>query len=134
MRIPSSVAALGILVALAACGKGGVTTPSGLCIGDPVLRANGANYIGRGPATAAEAGALVTVVARERSSACNDVIITVADSAAPRRRHDPWVDGDASMLRVGTQVYERVGGVPGQELVAQRSPGEWVRLVVQGVH
>jgi hypothetical protein len=131
MRISTSVAALGILLAVAAC-NGGVTTPSGLCTGDPVVRANGAVFTTRGPATAAEAGALFSVVTRERTG-CNDVVVTVADSAAPRSRHDPWVDGDASMLRAGTELYQRVGGVPGQEIVAQRSPGEWVRLAVQGI-
>lgn len=131
MRISTYVAALGTLLAVAAC-TGGVTTPAGLCTGEPVVRANGAVFTARGPATAAEAGALFSVVARERTG-CDDVIITVADSAAPRRRHDPWVDGDASMLKAGTELYQRVGGVPGQELVAQRAPGEWIRLAVQGI-
>lgn len=131
MRITTSVAALGILLAAAAC-NGGVTTPVGLCTGEPVVRANGATFTTRGPATAAEAGALFSVVARERTG-CDDVIITVADSAAPRQRQDPWVDGDASMLRAGTELYQRVGGVPGKELVAQRASGEWVRLAAQGI-
>jgi hypothetical protein len=131
MRITTSAAALGILIAMAAC-AGGLTTPSGLCTGEPVVQANGAVFMARGPATAAEAGALFSVVARERIG-CDDVVITVTDSAAPRRRHDPWVDGDASMLRAGTELYERVGSVPGTELVAQRAPGEWVRLAVKGV-
>lgn len=131
MRISTSVAALGILLAAAAC-NGGVTTPAGLCTGQPVARVNGAVYTARGPATASEAGALFSVVKRERTG-CDDVIIIVADSAAPRPRHDPWVDGDASMLRAGTELYQRVGGVPGQELVAQSAMGEWVRLAVQGV-
>lgn len=130
MRISTFVPVLAALLALAC--EGGVTTPSGLCSGQPVVRANGATFTARGPATAAEAGALFAVVARERTG-CNDVIIIVTDSAAPRRRADPWVDGDASMLRVGTELYERVGGVPGQELVAQRAPGDWVRLAVPGV-
>ncbi len=134
MRITMSATVLGIL-AVVACGQGGPTAPSGSCIGDPVVRVNGALFTGRGPgsATAADAGALVTVVTRERGG-CNDVVIMVTDSAAPRRRSDPWEDGHASMLRVGTRVYERVGSEPGLELVAERAPGEWVRLVLHGVH
>jgi hypothetical protein len=131
MRISTYVAALGIVLAVAAC-NGGVTTPAASCSGQPVVRANGAIFTTRGPATASEAGELFSVVKRERIG-CNDVIITVTDSAAPRSLHDPWVDGDASMLSAGTELYQRVGGVPGQDLVAQSALGGWVRLAVQGI-
>jgi len=135
MRITTYAAVLAILAA-AACGGGGPTVPSGLCTGEAVVRVNGAVFTGRGSgsATAAEAGALVTTVARERAWRCDDVVITVTDGAAPRPRHDPWVDGDAMLLKAGTRLYERVGSEPGQELVAERAAGDWVRLVRQGVH
>jgi hypothetical protein len=129
MRITTPVAALGILVAMAAC-TGGLTTPSGSCSGAPVVRANGAVFAASGPASADEAGALFAVVARER--ACESPPVTVADSAPPRPR-EPWVDGDGYMLKAGTRLYERVGSKPGQELVAERAPGEWVRLMREGI-
>ncbi|HEY0154299.1 MAG TPA: hypothetical protein VGB92_19965 [Longimicrobium sp.] len=131
MRISTYVAALGILLAVAAC-NGGVTTPAGLCSGQPVAQVNGAIYVTRGQATAAEAGALFSVVKRERTK-CDDVIMTVTDSAAPRPRYAPWVDGDASMLKAGSELYQRVGAVPGQELVAQSALGEWVWLSAQRI-
>ncbi len=129
MRIPKAIAALGVLVALAAC-NGGPTAVAGSCVNTPVVQANGAVFTTRGPAAAAEAGAVVAVVARERG--CDTPVITVSDSAAPRPRA-PWVDGDAFLLGVGTRLYARVGSEPGTELVAERTPGEWVRLAVKGV-
>ncbi len=129
MRISKPIAALGILVALAAC-NGGPTAVAGLCVNSPVVHANGAVFTTRGPATAADAGAVVAVVARERG--CDTPVITVADSAPPRPRA-PWVDGDAFLLSVGTRLYSRVGSEPGTELVAERTPGEWVRMAVKGV-
>ena len=128
MRLTTSVAALGIVVALAAC-NGGVTTPSGLCSGAPVVRANGAVFAAGGPASADEAGALFATVTRER--VCESPPVTVTDSAPPRPR-EPWVDGDGYMLKVGTRLYQRVGSKPGQELVAEVKAGEWVRLVREG--
>ncbi len=129
MRVSTSIAPLGILVALAAC-NAGPTAVAGSCVNSPVVQANGAVFTTRGPATAAEAGAVVAMVARERG--CDTTVVTVADSAAPRPRA-PWVDGDAFLLSVGTRLYARVGSEPGTELVAERTPGEWVRMVVKGV-
>lgn len=132
MRNPTAAAALITLFALGAC-RQEPTGPQASCSGAPVVQAQGTIFVATGPAAASDAGAVYAVVTRERSDACNDVIVTVTDSAAidnDPAASQPWVDGDATGLKSGTPLYVRVGTQPGEELVAERSPGEWVLLAV----
>ena len=128
MRGRTSFATLAAILALAAC-AGGATGPAALCA-PAVVQARGATFAWADLTTPAEAGELYAVVQRER--ACEDVIVTVADSAYTPRQRNPWLDGDAMGLTVGTQLYVRVGSEPGQELVAEQSPGRWIRLTRLG--
>lgn len=127
MRNAISAAALAALVAVGACSIE-ATMPEALCTGDPAVQAHGAFFTAVGPAAATEAGPLYVVVTREHTG-CQDGTVTVTDSAAPSPSL-AWVDGDAFRLSAGTPVYVRVGTPPGQELVAERAPGEWIRLVL----
>jgi|GEM_PF-5285444 len=130
MHNSTAAAALITFLALGACQQGPMSSQAS-CSGEPVVQARGAIYMSNGTtATAADAGALFAVVTHEHTG-CNDVIITVTDSAAPARTDVPWADGHAYMLSPGTPLYERVGAEPGTQLVAERSPGEWVGLVFQ---
>lgn len=131
MRLSRAAAAFAAIVVIAACAGGEATGPAGSCIG-MFARAQGATYYPHadyaGAPKPSEAGALFAVVQRERK--CEMPPVTVTDSAYPVYKHDgPVVDGDAMLLRVGTRLYMRVGSEPGQELVAEYAPGEWVRLV-----
>ena len=125
MRL-SRAAACAALMAIAACAGGDATGPAALCPG-MIARVQGADYHWAGSAAPGEAGPVFDVVKRERK--CVDVIGTVTDSVNPVFEHEgPVVDGDAMLLAAGTRLHVRLGTEPGQELVAERSPGEWVRL------
>ena len=130
MRGRTSFATLAAILALAAC-AGGPTEPARACIGG-LVQAGGAIYhLAMTPVTAAEAGELYVVVQRERG--CEDGgAMTVADSAYTPGQPEPWRDGDANSLPVGTRLYLRVGTEPGQELVAEHSSGTWLRFVRDG--
>lgn len=125
MRYLAAVAAAASFVALAC--SGGPTETAASCA-PFVTRAQGAVFVGGGQASAAEAGPVFSVVQRQRK--CEDVFVIVTDSAAPAPKRDPWADGD-SFLPAGTKLYQRAGSEPGQELVVEYAPGEWVRLVKQ---
>ena len=127
MRLSRGAAAIVALVVIAAC-AGGEDTLTGASCPPPMVHAQGIWYGFAGSASPGEAGAIVGVVQRERSSRCNDTVVTVTGSPNPTpstSRSEPWVDGDASGLRVGTRLYARVGSEPGQQIVAELGDGRW---------
>jgi hypothetical protein len=125
MRLSRAAAAVAAVVAIAACAGGEATVPEALCP-PPMVRAQGNWYDFAGGTNAGEAGAIVGVV--QRAHRCNDTVVTVTDSVNPTpstSKSEPWVDGDAGGLPVGTRLYERVGSVAGQEIVAEMGGGHW---------
>lgn len=124
--MPNRLAAAALAALLTAGGCSEVTiAPAGLCV--HAVQAQGTIFVldVSATATAAEAGALFAVVQRERNECIHGMPVTVTDSTPPPPPREPWVDGDAFGIPAGTRLYERVGPEPGQQLVAEISPGTW---------
>ncbi len=124
LRVLLATLTFGCIVAPVACSTP-TLEPQGSCIGAGVLLQN-TFFVMRGLASASDAGPVYGVVKRERG--CEDVFVTVTDSVAPGPPEEPWIDGDATGLGVGTLLYVKSGEAPGARLVVRTTTGDWIEL------
>ena len=116
------LALLGTALVAGAC-SGGPVASKGACT--TVAQVGGTLYARSAPPPAnAVVGPEYARTLRQRT--CDDVIRYEGDKGpAPV---EPWQDGDALALPVGTPLYELEGSSPAEVLLARHPGGEWMEM------